>query len=137
MGAWCNRVIKLRRGVSCVEGLYASKLPTLLQHAFLVAQAVVAQSIPPERRAAALGRLMMMYTIGATVGPALGGYLGAKGGGADVRVPFSRDTHPPCIGCVFHSLIRPRDLTRGARDTDMSEGYKPAHARGLVFSTPS
>ena len=64
-----------------MEGLYASKLPTLLQHAFLVAQAVVAQSIPPERRAAALGRLMMMYTIGATVGPALGGYLGAKGEG--------------------------------------------------------
>lgn len=62
-----------------MEGLYASKLPTLLQHAFLVAQAVVAGSIPRERRAGALGRLMMMYTIGATVGPALGGYLGAKG----------------------------------------------------------
>ena len=29
--------------------------------------------VPPRRRAAALGRLMMMYTIGATVGPALGG----------------------------------------------------------------
>jgi hypothetical protein len=26
-----------------LEGLYASKVPTLLQHAFLVAQAVVAQ----------------------------------------------------------------------------------------------
>jgi hypothetical protein len=30
------------------ERLYASKLPTLLQHAFLVAQAVVAQAVPPE-----------------------------------------------------------------------------------------
>ena len=64
---------------STMHGLYASKLPSLLQHAFLVAQAVVARAVPPERRAAALGRLMMMYTMGAAVGPGLGGYLGAAG----------------------------------------------------------
>lgn len=62
-----------------MEGLYASKIPTVLQHGFLVAQAVVAQSVPPERRAAALGRLMSCYTVGAMIGPALGGHLGAKG----------------------------------------------------------
>ena len=56
-----------------LNGLFLSKVPTLLQHAFLVAQAVVSQVVPPERRAAALGRLMTAYTIGATVGPALGG----------------------------------------------------------------
>ena len=95
-----------------MKGLYASKLPTLLQHAFLVAQAVVAQSIPPERRAAALGRLMMMYTIGATVGPALGGYLGAKGGGVRVH---SRDT---CIHFIRRVFVRAfaLNLTRGTLD---------------------
>lgn len=62
--------------------LYCSKIPTLLQHAFLVGQATVA-SLPDDgegddgmkRRAAALGRMTTAYTVGATIGPALGGYL--------------------------------------------------------------
>lgn len=63
--------------------LYFSKVPTLLQHAFLVGQATVA-SIPDEgegssaRRAAALGRMTTAYTVGATIGPALGGYLASS-----------------------------------------------------------
>ncbi|KAL7544305.1 hypothetical protein ACHAWF_007696, partial [Thalassiosira exigua] len=67
-------------------GLYLSKVPTLLQHAFLVGQATVA-SLPggdgegggaAARRAAALGRMTTAYTVGATVGPALGGYLASS-----------------------------------------------------------
>jgi MFS family permease len=69
--------------------LYWSKVPALLQHAFLVGQATVA-SLPDAgdedggdrgggassmRRAAALGRMTTAYTAGATLGPALGGYL--------------------------------------------------------------
>lgn len=66
--------------------LYLSKVPTILQHAFLVGQATVS-SLPSnnddeedrlssaKRRAAALGRMTTAYTIGATIGPALGGYL--------------------------------------------------------------
>ncbi|KAL3772873.1 hypothetical protein ACHAW5_002138 [Stephanodiscus triporus] len=61
--------------------LYWSKVPTLLQHAFLVGQATVA-TLPDvdgeesaSKRAAALGRMTTAYTIGATLGPALGGYL--------------------------------------------------------------
>ncbi|KAL7489776.1 hypothetical protein ACHAW6_015484 [Cyclotella cf. meneghiniana] len=61
--------------------LYGSKVPTLFQHAFLVGQATVSCSEEQEdgasstRRAAALGRMTTAYTIGATIGPALGGYL--------------------------------------------------------------
>ena len=73
--------------------LYASKIPTLLQHAFLVGQATVAVSSLDDddddgnetngngeygghrQRAAALGRMTTAYTLGATIGPALGGYL--------------------------------------------------------------
>lgn len=59
--------------------LYLSKIPALLQHAFLVAQTLVSVHIPEEDRAQALGLLMTAYTIGATVGPLLGGLIGATG----------------------------------------------------------
>lgn len=62
--------------------LFLSKLAATLQAGFLVAQAGVAAATAtaaPAVRAAALGRLTTAYTIGATVGPALGGFLGATG----------------------------------------------------------
>jgi predicted MFS family arabinose efflux permease len=61
--------------------LFYSKIPTALQHAFLVAQATAATSTGGDEsaRAQALGRMTTAYTIGATVGPALGGYLAEKG----------------------------------------------------------
>ena len=62
--------------------LYFSKVPTVFQAAFLVAQAIVTTNISKSHaadRAAALGRLTTAYTIGATVGPALGGIIGASG----------------------------------------------------------
>jgi OCT family organic cation transporter-like MFS transporter 18 len=65
---------------STLNGLYYSKIPTLLQHAFLVGQATVVVSTLEDSaaRAAALGRMTTAYTVGATIGPALGGYLGKK-----------------------------------------------------------
>jgi predicted MFS family arabinose efflux permease len=61
--------------------LFYSKIPTALQHAFLVAQATAATSTGGDEaaRAQALGRMTTAYTIGATVGPAVGGYLAEKG----------------------------------------------------------
>lgn len=57
--------------------LFASKVPTMFQAAFLVAQATAATSTGGDSaaRAQALGRMTTAYTIGATIGPALGGYL--------------------------------------------------------------
>lgn len=57
--------------------LFMSKIPTALQHAFLVAQATAATSTRGDAaaRAQALGRMTTAYTIGATMGPLLGGYL--------------------------------------------------------------
>jgi hypothetical protein len=77
--------------------LCVSKVPALLQHAFLVGQATVATlpeggggrgrdkyddavasdaaATTTGRRAAALARMTTAYTIGATLGPAIGGYL--------------------------------------------------------------
>jgi MFS family permease len=61
--------------------LFCSKIPTALQAAFLVAQAVAATSTAGSEsaRAQALGRMTTAYTIGATLGPALGGYLASTG----------------------------------------------------------
>jgi predicted MFS family arabinose efflux permease len=61
--------------------LFYSKIPTALQHAFLVAQATAATSTGGDEaaRAQALGRMTTAYTIGATIGPAVGGYLAEKG----------------------------------------------------------
>lgn len=57
--------------------LFWSKVPTALQHAFLVAQAAAAISTGSDAaaRAQALGRMTTAYTIGGTIGPALGGWL--------------------------------------------------------------
>ena len=61
--------------------LFYSKIPTALQHAFLVAQATAATSTAGDdaARAQALGRMTTAYTIGATIGPAVGGYLAESG----------------------------------------------------------
>jgi predicted MFS family arabinose efflux permease len=61
--------------------LFVSKIPTIFQAAFLVAQATAATSTAGNSamRAAALGRMTTAYTIGATIGPALGGYLAGHG----------------------------------------------------------
>ncbi|MGK3746798.1 MAG: MFS family permease [Bacillariaceae sp.] len=61
--------------------LFVSKIPTIFQAAFLVAQATAATSTCDDAslRAAALGRMTTAYTIGATIGPTLGGYLAGKG----------------------------------------------------------
>jgi predicted MFS family arabinose efflux permease len=61
--------------------LFLSKVPTVLQAAFLVAQATAANTTGGDSaaRARALGRMTTAYTIGATIGPALGGYLASLG----------------------------------------------------------
>lgn len=64
-------------GASSMNLLFLSKVPTALQHAFLVAQAAAAISTGTNAaaRAQALGRMTTAYTIGGTIGPALGGWL--------------------------------------------------------------
>ena len=62
---------------STMELLFLSKVPTALQGAFIVAQATASVSTGNNAaaRAQALGRMTTAYTIGATIGPALGGWL--------------------------------------------------------------
>lgn len=61
--------------------LFISKIPTTFQHAFLVAQAAAASCTSGDAasRAEALGRMTTAYTIGSTLGPAVGGKIAANG----------------------------------------------------------
>lgn len=61
--------------------LFVSKIPTAVQHGFLVAQSMAATSTAGNdgARATALARMTTAYTIGASIGPALGGFLAGKG----------------------------------------------------------
>ena len=59
--------------------LYLSKIPALVQHAFLCAQTILSVDVIEADRAQALGMLMTSYTIGATIGPFVGGLVGASG----------------------------------------------------------
>jgi len=127
-----------------VPALFLSKVPTVLQHAFLVAQATAAtaateagsESDDAAQRAQALGRMTTSYTIGATIGPALGGYLAHKGGmylGAWLAVVGS------IASVVLSLLFLPDDNyhTTTDTDTDTTSSNNPSAgtitARSLSF----
>ncbi|EJK50678.1 hypothetical protein THAOC_30279 [Thalassiosira oceanica] len=95
--------------------LFLSKIPTLLQHAFLVGQAIVVsqEGHDATARAAALGRMTTMYTIGATVGPALGGYLATSDMYAGARLAVVGSVISVILSLVF---LRDRPGNSGARD---------------------
>ncbi|KAG2449794.1 hypothetical protein HYH02_005317 [Chlamydomonas schloesseri] len=58
-------------------GLYLSRVPTVLQHAVLAARAIVTQLSSDGDRARVLGYVAVSYSVGFTVGPAIGGWLSA------------------------------------------------------------
>lgn len=83
----------------------------MLQHGFLVAQTAIAdQTADGATRLTALGYLTTAYTVGASVGPAVGGFLGANGNyfiGA--KVPFPSPSahilHPSTLITVSPSTL--------------------------------
>lgn len=73
----CALCYAILANTTSIELIYASKLPSVFQAGFLCAQTAAAKlTAPGAERASALGRLTSSYTIGATVGPTLGGFLG-------------------------------------------------------------
>jgi MFS family permease len=107
----------LLAGATTMPVLFLSKVPTALQHAFLVAQATAAVATAdahPDVRAAALGRMTTAYTIGATIGPLVGGLLADSGdlyAGARMAVMVS---HPPA--CALDGSVRKRRSIRTPND---------------------
>jgi MFS family permease len=84
-----------------------------LQHGFLVAQTAIAdQTSDGATRLTALGYLTTAYTVGASIGPALGGYLGESGnyfiGAKVIFLFFFRPVEE--LDLFFPFLPRPRTL---------------------------
>ena len=118
--------------------LFLSKVPTVLQHAFLVAQATAATEAGSDDalRAQALGRMTTSYTIGATIGPALGGFL-AHGDGDDSKVG---DMYFGAWLAVFGSILSvvlslaylPDEHYHTDTPTEASTKNTPQHSRSFL-----
>lgn len=106
-----------------LQTLFFSKIPTVLQAAVLVAQATAATTTGTDvaARAAALGRMTTAYAVGATLGPALGGYLADQGDfyiGAKLAVVGS-------LLSVVLSLVFLPNETQKAKTTSSDDGTLP------------
>ena len=110
--------------------LYLSKIPTIFQAGFLCAQVGLSQSNKDDNaRTAALGRLTMAYTVGAVIGPSLGGYLGATGDyyyGAKLAVAGSLLS---TLLCIF---INPPPPEESATSSDMKNDEKTTNTNTVV-----
>jgi OCT family organic cation transporter-like MFS transporter 18 len=79
--------------------LYLSKVPTMFQAGFLCAQVALTQKeFDPSSRVALLGRLTTAYTLGAIVGPYIGGYLGTTG-------DYYYGAKVACVGSLLSLVI--------------------------------
>ncbi len=119
--------------------LFWSKIPTALQAAFLVAQATAATSTGGNdaARAQALGRMTTAYTVGATIGPAIGGYLAKMGDlylGAKLAVAGS------LLSLVLSLLFLP-DTTKPTNTTTKSSAesvlFLPGTTKPAITTTKS
>mmetsp|Transcript_41507 Transcript_41507/g.86753 ORF Transcript_41507/g.86753 Transcript_41507/m.86753 type:complete len:468 (-) Transcript_41507:1041-2444(-) len=99
--------------------LFVSKIPTVFQAAFLVAQATAATTAGDDAamRAAALGRMTTAYTIGATIGPALGGYLAGHG---DFYVGAKLAVAGSLVSAVLSLLFLPDEASASSDSNESS-----------------
>lgn len=110
--ASCAASYAVLAGATSLGHLFLSKIPAVLQHAFLVAQATAAVStaqLPMEQRAQALGRMTTAYTVGATFGPLLGGWLAERGDlylGAKLAVLVSDEENSKSAICVLSNIAQ-------------------------------
>lgn len=106
--------------------LYLSKVPAVLQHAFLVSQTLVAQETDETDRAHALGLLMTAYTFGATVGPAAGGLIGASGDyylGA--RLAVAGSLLSAALTLLIPTSGKGQQISPDTKDVDVQKLAKP------------
>ena len=90
--------------------LYASRVPTLLQHAIMATRTVVTDSTSEADRARALGYVGVAYGIGMSVGPALGGVLS---GGGDLRLASWVAAAVSLASLLSLALFLPYEAPRG------------------------
>jgi MFS family permease len=86
--------------------LFLSKMPGMMMGGFLCAQTAVATfTADGPERVKALGRLTTAYTVGATLGLYIGGYLGASG---DYYYTARLATYGSLASCLLVMLLPPK-----------------------------
>ena len=78
---------------------------------FSTAGAYIADVTPPEQRAAAFGKIGMVFGLGFIFGPALGGWLGAT----DPRLPFWGAAALSLLNACYGYFVLPESLHPGKR----------------------
>jgi DHA1 family tetracycline resistance protein-like MFS transporter len=78
---------------------------------FSTAGAYIADVTPPEQRAAAFGKIGMVFGLGFIFGPALGGWLGA----IDPRLPFWGAAGLSLLNACYGFFVLPESLPAGKR----------------------
>lgn len=78
---------------------------------FSTAGAYIADVTPPEQRAAAFGKIGMVFGLGFILGPALGGWLGA----IDPRLPFWGAATLSLLNACYGFFVLPESLPRERR----------------------
>ena len=106
--------------------LYASRLPTLLQHAVLATRAAVAEASSEADRARLIGYVGLAYGVGMAAGPALGGALS----GVSLRLPawVAAAGSLASVASVLISVPRSRSKRSAAAASDAPEGSAAAAA---------
>lgn len=78
---------------------------------FSTAGAYISDVTPPEQRAAAFGKIGMVFGLGFILGPALGGWLGA----IDPRLPFWGAAALSVLNACYGFFVLPESLPREKR----------------------
>lgn len=98
--------------------LFLSRVPTLLQHGILCAQAYVTDITDDDSRAGSLGRLMFTYGIGFVCGPALGGALSQ----VSLRAPAYAAVAFSLVGLASIQLFMTNPVKRNKHTTSTEGG---------------
>jgi MFS transporter, DHA1 family, tetracycline resistance protein len=94
--------------------------------------AYIADTTPPEKRAAVFGRVGVAFGAGFILGPAVGGLLG----GADPRLPFWVAAGLSFANTLYGFLILPESLPPDRRAPFRWRSANPLGALGLLRSDP-
>jgi DHA1 family tetracycline resistance protein-like MFS transporter len=99
---------------------------------YATASAYIADTAPPERRAAAFGMLGALFSVGFILGPAVGGELGA----IDLRLPFWMAGALSLLNALYGTFVLPESLPAERRNDFHWTRANPVGAIRLLSASP-
>ncbi len=99
---------------------------------YATASAYIADTAPPEKRAAAFGMLGALFSVGFILGPWVGGELGA----IDLRLPFWVAGGLSMLNSLYGAFVLPESLPRERRSAFVWQRANPVGALGMLRGSP-